>query len=69
MCSLYHGAQGVMLVYDQTKQQTFDNIPNLLDELVSEVSPSTVIMLIGVLQPSYSIICRRSLCLVLFVTF
>mmetsp|Transcript_138055 Transcript_138055/g.239999 ORF Transcript_138055/g.239999 Transcript_138055/m.239999 type:complete len:223 (-) Transcript_138055:294-962(-) len=45
--SIYHGAKGAMLVYDQTNQQTFDNIPTWLNELVSHVSPSTVIMLIG----------------------
>eukprot|EP00668_Euglena_longa_P007162 GGOE01008567.1.p1 GENE.GGOE01008567.1~~GGOE01008567.1.p1 ORF type:complete len:222 (-),score=86.19 GGOE01008567.1:455-1120(-) len=45
--SIYHGAKGAMLVYDITNQQSFDNIPNWLNELVSHVSPSTVIMLIG----------------------
>jgi Ras-related protein Rab-11A len=45
--SIYHGAKGAMLVYDITNKQSFDNIPNWLNELVSHVSPSTVIMLIG----------------------
>ena len=45
---IYHGAKGAMLVYDITNKQSFDNIPKWLNELVSHVSPSTVIMLIGV---------------------
>jgi Ras-related protein Rab-11A len=45
--SIYHGAKGAMLVYDITNQQSFENIPNWLNELVSHVSPSTVIMLVG----------------------
>ena len=45
---IYHGAKGAMLVYDVTNKQSFDNIPKSLNELVSHVSPSTVIMLIGV---------------------
>lgn len=43
----YRGAVGAMLVYDITKQQTFDHIARWLEELRSHADNNIVIMLIG----------------------
>ena len=43
----YRGAVGAMLVYDITKQQSFDHVQRWLDELKAHADANIVIMLIG----------------------
>ena len=43
----YRGAVGAMLVYDITKQLTFDHVTRWLGELRSHADNNIVIMLIG----------------------
>ncbi|KAG0584586.1 hypothetical protein M758_3G221700 [Ceratodon purpureus] len=43
----YRGAVGAMLVYDITKQQSFDHVQRWLDELRAHADANIVIMLIG----------------------
>ncbi|KAH7307688.1 hypothetical protein KP509_22G072300 [Ceratopteris richardii] len=43
----YRGAVGAMLVYDITKQQTFEHIARWLEELRSHADNNIVIMLVG----------------------
>ncbi|XP_071690414.1 ras-related protein RABA4a-like [Rutidosis leptorrhynchoides] len=43
----YRGAVGAMLVYDITKRQTFDHIPQWLEELRNHADKNIVIILIG----------------------
>ncbi|CAA0827124.1 Ras-related protein RABA4c [Striga hermonthica] len=43
----YRGAVGAMLVYDVTKQQTFDHVARWLDELRGHADKNIVIMLVG----------------------
>ncbi|CAL0311291.1 unnamed protein product [Lupinus luteus] len=43
----YRGALGAMLVYDITKQQSFDNVARWVEELRTHADRSIVIMLIG----------------------
>ncbi|CAN6443565.1 unnamed protein product [Victoria cruziana] len=43
----YRGAVGALLVYDITKQSTFENVNRWLKELRDHADPSIVIMLIG----------------------
>jgi small GTP-binding protein len=45
--SIYHGAKGALLVYDITRQETFDNIPQWLQELKVHVHATCQIFLIG----------------------
>ena len=45
---IYHGAKGALFVCDITNQESFDHIPPWLDELVSRISPNTMVMLLGV---------------------
>ncbi|KAF4391495.1 hypothetical protein F8388_008899 [Cannabis sativa] len=43
----YRGAVGAMLVYDITKQQTFDHVARWLEELRGHVDKNITIMLVG----------------------
>ena len=43
----YRGAVGAMLVYDITKQPSFDHVQRWLDELRAHADANIVIMLIG----------------------
>jgi len=43
----YRGAVGAMLVYDITKQQSFDHVQRWLEELRAHADANIVIMLIG----------------------
>mmetsp|Transcript_9998 Transcript_9998/g.14564 ORF Transcript_9998/g.14564 Transcript_9998/m.14564 type:complete len:218 (+) Transcript_9998:36-689(+) len=43
----YRGALGAMLVYDVTKQNTFDNIPRWLRELRDHANRDIVLVLVG----------------------
>ncbi|KAJ7234007.1 hypothetical protein O6H91_17G034400 [Diphasiastrum complanatum] len=43
----YRGAVGAMVVYDITKQQTFEHVPRWLEELRSHADNNIVIMLVG----------------------
>jgi len=43
----YRGALGAMLVYDCSKQQTFDNIPRWIRELKDHANRDIVLMLVG----------------------
>jgi Ras-related protein Rab-11A len=43
----YRGAVGALLVYDITKQITFENVDRWLKELRDHSDPSTIIMLVG----------------------
>ncbi|EOA23006.1 hypothetical protein CARUB_v10003752mg [Capsella rubella] len=43
----YRGAVGAMLVYDVTRQQTFDHIPRWLEELRNHADKNIVIILVG----------------------
>ncbi|GER39385.1 RAB GTPase homolog A4C [Striga asiatica] len=43
----YRGAVGAMLVYDVTKQQTFEHVARWLDELRGHADKNIVIMLVG----------------------
>lgn len=43
----YRGALGAMLVYDVTKQATFDNIPRWLRELRDHANRDIVLVLVG----------------------
>lgn len=45
--SIYHGAKGAFLVYDMTRQETFDNIQQWLQELKAHVHATCQIFLIG----------------------
>ena len=43
----YRGAHGVIIVYDATKEKTFDNVPCWLEEVKKNTSPKATIMLVG----------------------
>lgn len=43
----YRGAVGAMLVYDITKQQSFDHVQRWLEELRAHADANIVIMLVG----------------------
>ena len=43
----YRKAVGALLVYDITKEKSFDNIPRWLEELRHLAEPDIVIMLCG----------------------
>lgn len=43
----YRGAVGALLVYDITKQSTFDNVEKWLKELREHAEPHIVVMLVG----------------------
>ena len=45
--SIYHGARGVMVVYDITRQPTFDHVPSWLEEIRAILSADTPIFLLG----------------------
>ncbi|KAL1555735.1 Ras-related protein RABB1c [Salvia divinorum] len=45
--SFYRGAVGVLVVYDITRRETFDNIPSWLEDVRKYIDVSTRIMLIG----------------------
>jgi len=45
--SIYHGAKGIMIVYDITNQQSFDDVPTWINELSRHVNPDTTVMLVG----------------------
>ncbi len=43
----YRRAEGIIVVYDATRQKTFDNIPNWVEDVRKCVHPETPVMLIG----------------------
>ncbi|KAL4451772.1 hypothetical protein ABPG75_007434 [Micractinium tetrahymenae] len=43
----YRGAVGALLVYDVTRQKSFESIPRWLSELREHASPDMVVMLVG----------------------
>ncbi len=43
----YRGAVGALLVYDISKQQTFENVEKWLKELREHAEPHIVVMLVG----------------------
>ena len=43
----YRGSHGIIVVYDATKEKTFDNVPYWLEEVEKNVSPETTVMLVG----------------------
>ncbi len=43
----YHGAQGVLVVYDTTSVKTFDNMQYWMDEIKQNCHPEAVVMLVG----------------------
>ncbi|GAB4848717.1 Ras- protein Rab11D [Ancistrocladus abbreviatus] len=43
----YRGAVGALLVYDITKRQTFEHIPQWVEELCGHADKNIIIMLIG----------------------
>ena len=45
--SIYHGARGVMVVYDITRQPTFDHVPSWLEEIRAILAADTPIFLLG----------------------
>lgn len=45
--SIYHGAKGVIIVYDITNAASFENITNWLEEVRSLIPPQAPIMLVG----------------------
>lgn len=45
--SYYRGAMGALLVYDITKQATFDSVERWLSELRDHADPNIFVMLIG----------------------
>ena len=45
--SIYHGAKGVMVVYDITNQTSFDELPTWLQEVRSLIPPQAPIVLCG----------------------
>lgn len=46
-CSLHRGAVGALLVYDISKQVSFENVERWLKELRDHAEPNIVIMLVG----------------------
>ena len=45
--SYYIGAHGVIVVYDATKEKTFDNVSYWIEEVKKYLSPEATIMLVG----------------------
>jgi small GTP-binding protein len=45
--SIYHGARGMVIVYDITKKNTFDQVPSWLEEVRTLLPRETPIILIG----------------------
>jgi small GTP-binding protein len=45
--SYYKNALGVLLVYDISKRETFENIPRWYDEVKANCNDSTLVILIG----------------------
>jgi Ras-related protein Rab-11A len=45
--SIYHGARGMMIVYDITKEATFEHVPSWLEEVRTLLPPNTPIFLLG----------------------
>ena len=43
----YKGAHGIMLIYDVTRQETFDNVRNWLTQVTENASDNATIFLIG----------------------
>ena len=43
----YKGAHGIMLIYDVTRQETFDNVRNWLTQIKENASDNATIFLIG----------------------
>ena len=43
----YKGSNGILLVYDITDEETFNNIPNWLEEVKKHAGPNTVKYLVG----------------------
>ena len=43
----YKGAQGIILIYDVTKQDTFDNVEHWIEQIKEEVSEKVCIILVG----------------------
>ncbi len=41
------GVQGVMVLYDTTRWETFDNVQNYIDEIKHHAHPEAVVMLVG----------------------
>ena len=44
---VYTGSHGIIVVYDATKEKTFDNVPCWLEEVKKNTSPEATIMLVG----------------------
>eukprot|EP00002_Diphylleia_rotans_P029398 TRINITY_DN598_c0_g2_i1.p1 TRINITY_DN598_c0_g2~~TRINITY_DN598_c0_g2_i1.p1 ORF type:complete len:182 (-),score=40.58 TRINITY_DN598_c0_g2_i1:229-774(-) len=45
--SYYHGAHGILVVYDVTKRETFDHIQSWFTEISRYASPNVVNLLVG----------------------
>ena len=43
----YRGSHGIIVVYDATKEKTYDNVPYWLEEVEKNASPETTVMLVG----------------------
>jgi Ras-related protein Rab-1A len=43
----YKGSNGIILVYDITEKETFNNIPNWLDEVKKHAGSNAVRFLVG----------------------
>ena len=44
----YRGAHGIIIVYDATREETFEHVPHVLEEVKQYGSPETTIMLVGI---------------------
>ena len=43
----YKGANGIILIYDVTNTETYDNVENWISQIKEEASPNVVIYLVG----------------------
>ena len=43
----YEGAHGIILIYDITNTETYDNVENWISQIKEEASPNVVIYLVG----------------------
>ena len=43
----YKGANGIILIYDVTNKQTFENVKNWISQIKEEANPNVIIYLVG----------------------
>ncbi len=47
VCSYYRGAHGIIVVYDVTERESFDNVKHWLEEIESNAGPQVEKLLVG----------------------